>query len=1390
MSKIKKKNTKPQSLRLNVLAASLMTCMTMTHAATDTVFSTRPLVGVSESFAPHIVLALSVEFPTAGAAYSENTLFSVKAGSHKQKYRGYFDSAKCYKYNHTEGYFEPSSVAETDKDTGEIGLCNNGSETEEFSGNFMNFMTMSAIDIFRGSMTGGNRAKGLGTDGATYAAGDTTAATYLRRANVSELQNGGWQYKMADRAVEMHGISEAEKKVLHQMFPKAYTDYMMADSVRGDNLGGDTPNQQIVYANLSNQYGQYGRPRNLGFKAVTPAIWSGVTQQTGAAAGASDRFADGYLRLWNDGFKVQFVRRVNPVLRTSENYIDSGLISPNRATSANRMFARSRGGGNNQDYYVTYKPDNAVSGWDTDKWAKPLNVVVKVCDPNEEGGVESNCVLYDNNGVKTYKPEGLMQQYTKEKDMRFATMGYLNQHGNNIDGGVLRSSMKKLINDADKGSNYADEWDQKTGIFNINPDANHASQSGVSNSGAINYLNKFGDKNGYKGNDPAGELYYTALAYLMGDYKGSAAYKESINTVLTSNPNAKDGFPVITEWDDPYKRGIDSNQAQCHQSSIILIGDTYTHEDGNIPTSKQLDKETVNKYLTRLLKDGEKSPYNSTDNFGSSNSPPVMAGLAYWARTNDIRPDIPGVQNGNNFIVDVLELGAYKVNDGHVKNTYYLAAKYGGFTRTDNSKDGESTEADKKELPETLSSWSDDATQTSISAFTKGVPRNYAIANNPDNMVSALEKAMSAGGALNNPSQAATGLSVNQGEILDFTGGKKPITLQSTYNFAALSGDVVAYETSYKELKDGEKVGDVLFDTTKIWSANEKLSDAYHNTSAYAARKVFTTVQNKNQAIDFNVANAASIFNGMTLPNSWTAADLTKYILGDNSNEGTSMRKRDGGLMGTVINSTVQAITAVKGNLQECKYADLNTAKNRGVFYAAASNNGMLHIFDKDGVERMAYMAGTALAKLPAFADRSYVHQYLNDGTPNVSEVCIGGKTGEARSVLLGTTGRGGSAVYALDVTNLSNPSASNVLWEFNNKHDSDLGYTISSPIITKSPDGNPIAIVSSGYNNSSNTGHIFILDISKPSSDAWQEGKNYWKIRLGNAGVGTPFVYDGDQDGVADKIFVGDVAGNLWQINRMSETGVQWAIPSEYLSQPLFKPTTDARPFTGAPYAEMVNGKLMVVAATGQYFSEKDLNTTQQNYAYGFIVDETRNGGVVQADSLLQQTVVEDVTKQTGLAGTNIKVYTITEKEMQPEHNGWRLTLLPGQNVAANAVVRKRQVAEFTAVRMLDNISLTCQRAGSTSYISVDVKNGGLNKKPIFDTNRDGLHNNDDKSVAIYEIGGMTTSQSTLMQVRLPNGTTRAVIRGTDGGITADVDLHKLDSEAGVRRISWREIF
>lgn len=1380
MSQHKKKKMK-QPTRLRTLVASLMLIAPAIHAANNTEFSQRPLVGVAASFAPHIALALSVEFPTAGAAYSESTILSVNNAANSspltQTYLGYFDNTKCYKYRHnSNGYFYPTSKAQTIN--GNHGLCNAGGETEEFSGNMLNFMTMTAVDIFRSTMTGGNRAFSASIDAKAYTDGDTETETFLRRAKVQFNQNGASTYKISDRQLDVFNTRGDKSALLKRLMPHYFIDVMAKDSVDGEPVTGETDN--------ANQ--AYGKPARLHFRSLNfgnvanfasgvaqtqdGSIYSPeqtVTQGLWQPAGEYDRFSDNHLHFFNNGFQLHIVRKVTKGMRrqffmrsTGAQVGNPSYVSPSHTGLGLQGY--EYWAVVNSDTVDTQHRDNAR------RWQKALNVVVKVCDPAV--GLEENCTPYGGN----YKPEGLLQEYTKSNGMRFATFGYLNINGNGVDGGVLRSRMKKLIDDEKLAGEtyntvYGNEWDTTTGILKLNPDTTDAQASQVENSGTINYLNKFGDKSGYKGFDPAGELYETALAYLRGTNVGNGIYKPADN-LLTAD--AKDNFPAIYDWDDPYKRGIEAGAQHCHANSIIFIGDTNTHADDSVINANP----QASSYLTRLFGYERMSDASANTNFGSSSSPAYMAGLAYWARTNNIRPDLNHTAqnpvNSNNFIIDVVEQGAYKANP--MRNTYYLAAKYGGFTINEKNRVYDLTQAVEGQKPHPIlngrDSWTDDgAGQTSIPAFSGGVPRNFAIANNPKAMKDALGKAIAAGAALNNPSQAATGLSTGLGDIVDVSETGKDYLLQSTYDFASLTGDVVILKP---ELKEGKiKLSE--------YKSIGKIVKAQYHGAAFGTRKVFT-IKDK-EVVDFTTAAASTIFDNTAVTTSGapSASKLRDYILGDDSLESGTLRKRTG-LLGTVINSTATPILKAK-NLSSCTTQFSETALNRPIYYTAAANDGMLHIFDEEGREKMAYMAGTALSKLPEFAKIGFQHQYLNDGTPVIQDVCL---NNEAQTVLIGTTGRGGNAVYALNVTDLSNPSADNVMWEFT---DDDLGLTVSKPVITKGKDGKQYAIVSSGYHTDGakpDNGYIFIVDIATGSHS---------KVKLGKAGVGTPFVYDGDNDGIGDKIFVGDSDGKVWQLDRTEDSANPFAIPTKYNGNPLFTPYQDyVRPITGAPYAEMVNGKLMVIAATGRYFSEKDLSTTQQNYAYGLIADKEPIVDTNDESQILPQEIGANITDKTELDASKEAVYSVTSNQITDAHKGWRLKLLEGTNISADSLIRQRQVATFNFSRNTGNISAACVRGANSGWVQVDVRNGGRFPKALVDTNNDGKFDEKDSSeVGMVENIGVNTPNASLFKYRDEDGKIQTVGL-SKSGLGEDEEAWRrfrdLETLAGVRRISWREIF
>ena len=116
----------------------------------------------------NLLLALSVEYPTGLQASYPSQRYEGPPHSSRRVYEGYFDNRKCYRYLTSESLFSPVAAATADF------RCAN---TELWSGNLLNWLTMTNLDQFRLVMTGGTRDTftGLGP-------GDTLERTVLIRA--------------------------------------------------------------------------------------------------------------------------------------------------------------------------------------------------------------------------------------------------------------------------------------------------------------------------------------------------------------------------------------------------------------------------------------------------------------------------------------------------------------------------------------------------------------------------------------------------------------------------------------------------------------------------------------------------------------------------------------------------------------------------------------------------------------------------------------------------------------------------------------------------------------------------------------------------------------------------------------------------------------------------------------------------------------------------------------------------------------------------------------------------------------------------------------------------------------------------------------------------------
>ena len=114
----------------------------------------------------NVLMNMSVETPMGGAAYADQdgnpagcSGRSTQGGGEvgacyftSQTYLGIFDPNKCYDYSTTSKQFNPSVLA------------TNRTCTNKWSGNFLNWATMTAAGMFVWTMTGGDREVDSGTE--------------------------------------------------------------------------------------------------------------------------------------------------------------------------------------------------------------------------------------------------------------------------------------------------------------------------------------------------------------------------------------------------------------------------------------------------------------------------------------------------------------------------------------------------------------------------------------------------------------------------------------------------------------------------------------------------------------------------------------------------------------------------------------------------------------------------------------------------------------------------------------------------------------------------------------------------------------------------------------------------------------------------------------------------------------------------------------------------------------------------------------------------------------------------------------------------------------------------------------------------------------------------
>jgi type IV pilus assembly protein PilY1 len=862
--------------------------------------------------------------------------------------------------------------------------------------------------------------------------------------------------------------------------------------------------------------------------------------------------------------------------------------------------------------------DGAINTLPSADQVYQMSARVQVCKTNL---LEANCSLYPSGH---YKPIGLIQKNALR--LNFAAFGYLNDHSLTRDGGVLRAKMGPVgPYSSASGSSYTvnenAEWDANTGVFIQNPATDDALASGVSNSGVINYLNKFGlTAPGYKTYDPVGELYYTATRYFRNK-DNVGAYTSGIDAVM------KDGFPVITDWNDPILYS-------CQSNFIIGVGDTNTHADANLPGSAIVsDKEpttpaevvsdfgslsdTATNFMDVKTSTNRVGAMENLGNLGEINTPWCcnkntffMAGIAYDVHTRDIRPDFTGDQTITTYWLDVLESGDRKnYSKTGMRNQFWLTAKYGGFT-----------------LPAGFTPYDGAAETLSTSRWDENAdddPDNYFRANNPALMIEGLNKTFD--NIIYKLEGSSSAFAVASKNIIN-----GDYVFSSSYNSKTWSGNVIGSTQTY------DTAG--VATTTKVWEAIDKLEEQSTGSGWDNGRFIATSncgVKDANgmqscssKGIPFRYANISSAQQATLTKVGTTLVDgdeLLKFLRGDRSNAGIlgskTFRDRNR-ILGDIVNAQARAVGAPNApyseNTNPGYTAFKNTYAGRPTVAYAAANDGMLHAFNgADGKELFAYVPHALFAGpnntawddgLAALAKKSYIHHAYVDSTPVVFDVNFGGGSSDWHSLLIGGLGKGGKSYYAIDVTNpssLSNESAlaSAVKWEFTHK---DLGYSYGKPLVVKAG-GKWLVILTSGYNNVDGHGYFFILDAAT--------GALIQKVGPVGSGIGSPsdevglanvtaFVADG-RDFTADAAYAGDLLGNVWRLDLTSAASNTFPAPVQIAK--LISPNGGNQPITVSPVIEVdqSTSKRYVFVGTGRLLADSDVKSTQLQSFYA-IVDGT----------------------------------------------------------------------------------------------------------------------------------------------------------------------------------------
>ncbi len=477
---------------------------------------------------------------------------------------------------------------------------------------------------------------------------------------------------------------------------------------------------------------------------------------------------------------------------------------------------------------------------------------------------------------------------------------------------------------------------------------------------------------------------------------------------------------------------------------------------------------------------------------------------------------------------------------------------------------------------------------------------------------------------------------------------------------------------------------------SQIWSASEKLSalrpearhvfmaDAKGNLVRFTANNILATgdyglkrfprmYQGIINAFELQTCSADEIKTFIDRYSRWVLGDDTYELAADLEESPTpalicggtvkvqGFHKRNGNVLGTVINSTPQMVTV---------------GGTRYVVFAA--NDGMVHIIrDEDGTEVMSVIPYVAQYEMPRAALHGDMTRFILDGEINVFEVYVGNSL---QKYAYGSRGLTYPGIYALDLTNINlGVDQVKMKWEISkNEEHSDgtvhafnqLGTFNSQmyvfPYGIKQADGSLKRVLLSAFGNGYNSSapdtytpdnkflsagssvgdgvssiavinalsgslkavysdpvwglpdcnrdpdHTQLYSNFMDESNSGRCYSNGMNVRLAG--------FDPDHDDMPDYAYSTDLYGNVYRLSMIKKGADKWSLNRIYTTVRVTGTPSDpvytVQPITTKPsLAGNIENKPVVVVGTGKYLTSADVTDTGVQSIYA-IEDTTYKVG------------------------------------------------------------------------------------------------------------------------------------------------------------------------------------